>query len=60
VHSGIEFKIDNVLIETGSAATIFALDYVRKFGIDSEPEDRKEKLLVWEEMNMLLKKELMP
>jgi hypothetical protein len=40
VHSGIEFKIDNVLVDTGSAATIFASDYVREFGIDSEPEDK--------------------
>jgi hypothetical protein len=41
----MEFKIDNVLIDTGSAATIFALDYVRKFGIDSEPEDKIRKIV---------------
>ena len=45
VHCGIEFKIDNVLIDTGSSATIFALDYVRKFGIDSEPEDKIRKII---------------
>ena len=45
IHSGIEFKVDNVLVDTGSAATIFASDYVRKFGIDSEPEDRIQKIV---------------
>ena len=45
MHSGIVFKIDNVLVDTGSAATIFASDYVRKFGIDSEPEDRIQKIV---------------
>jgi len=33
------------LVDTGSAATLFASDYVRKFGIDSEPEDRIRKLV---------------
>jgi hypothetical protein len=41
--SGIEFKIDNVLIDTGSAT--FALDYVRKFGSESEPEDKVRKIV---------------
>jgi hypothetical protein len=45
IHSGIEFKVDNVLVDTGSAATLFASDYVRKFGIDSEPEDRIRKIV---------------
>jgi hypothetical protein len=45
VHNGIEFKIDNVLVDTGSAATIFASDYVREFGIDSEPEDKIRKIV---------------
>ena len=45
MHCGIEFKIDNVLIDTGSSATIFALDYIRKFGIDSEPEDKIRKIV---------------
>ncbi len=45
MHSGIEFKIDNVLVDTGSAATIFASDYVRKFGIDSESEDKIRKIV---------------
>jgi hypothetical protein len=45
VHSGIEFKIDNVLVDTGSAATLFALDYVRQFGLNSEPEDKIRKIV---------------
>lgn len=45
VHGGIEFQIDNVLVDTGSAATILASDYVRKFGIDSEPEDKIRKIV---------------
>lgn len=45
VHRGIEFQIDNVLVDTGSAATIFASDYVREFGIDSEPEDKIRKIV---------------
>ncbi len=45
VHNSIEFIIDNVLIDTGSAATIFASDYIRKFGIESEPEDKVRKIL---------------
>ena len=45
VHSGIEFIIDNVLVDTGSAATIFASDYIRKFGIYSEPEDKVRKIV---------------
>ncbi|WP_171899661.1 hypothetical protein [Candidatus Marithrix sp. Canyon 246] len=44
VHRGIEFQIDHVLVDTGSAATIFASDYLRKFGIDSEPEDKVRKI----------------
>ena len=45
VHGGIEFRIDNVLVDTGSAATIFASDYVRQFGIDSEPWDKIRKIV---------------
>lgn len=45
VHSGIEFIIDNVLVDTGSATTIFASDYIRKFGIYSEPEDKVRKIV---------------
>ncbi len=45
VHSGIEFKIDNVLVDTGSAASIFASDYVRKFGIDSASKDKIRKIV---------------
>lgn len=45
IHNGIEFKVDNVLVDTGSAATLFASDYVRQFGIDSEPEDRIRKIV---------------
>jgi len=45
VHRGIEFKTDNVLVDTGSAATIFASDYVREFWIDSEPEDKILKIV---------------
>jgi hypothetical protein len=45
VHRGIEFQIDHVLVDTGSAATIFASDYLRKFGIDSEPEDKVRKIV---------------
>ena len=45
VHNGIEFKIDNVLVDTGSAATILASDYIREFGIDSEPEDKVRKIV---------------
>ena len=33
------------MVDTGSAATLFASDYVRKFGIDSEPEDRIRKIV---------------
>jgi hypothetical protein len=33
------------LVDTGSATTIFASDYVRQFGIDSEPEDRIRKIV---------------
>ncbi len=45
IHNSIEFRIDNVLVDTGSAATIFASDYLRKFGIDSEPEDKVRKIV---------------
>jgi len=45
VHNGIKFRIDNVLVDTGSAATIFASDYIREFGIDSEPEDKVRKIV---------------
>jgi len=45
VHSGIVFKIFNVLVDTGSAATLFASDYVREFGIDSESEDKIRKIV---------------
>ena len=45
VHCGVEFRIYNVLVDTGSAATIFASDYVREFGIDSEPEDKIRKIV---------------
>jgi len=33
------------LVDTGSAATLFASDYVREFGIDSEPEDKIRKIV---------------
>ena len=33
------------MVDTGSAATLFASDYVRKFGIDSEPEDKIRKIV---------------
>ena len=45
VHNGIKFTIDHVLVDTGSSATIFASDYLRKFGIDSEPEDKVRKIV---------------
>lgn len=45
IHCGHEFEIINVLVDTGSAATIFSSDYVRKFGIDSEPDDKIRKIV---------------
>ena len=45
MHGGVEFRIDNVLVDTGSATTIFASDYVRPFGIDSEPTDKIRKIV---------------
>lgn len=59
VHKGVEFSIDNVLVDTGSAATIFASDHIREFGIDSEPEDKIRKVIGVGETNMFLKRELM-
>ncbi len=44
VHNGIEFKIDNVLIDTGSAATIFAsYNYFYKWS----EEKRRSFSFVW-------------
>ena len=38
-YQGIEASIDNVLIDTGSAASIFSVNHMEKFGITPAPYD---------------------
>jgi len=38
-HNSAEIKIPNVLVDTGSAGTIFSVDELAKIGIAPEPQD---------------------
>lgn len=38
-HQGIEIKLEKVILDTGSAATIFSTDKVAAIGLKPEKED---------------------
>ena len=40
IIKGIKISVNNVLIDTGSATSLFSVDYLFEYGIEPEPTDR--------------------
>ncbi len=40
IYRGSRLQLDDVLVDTGSVATVFAIDRVEELGIRPEPGDR--------------------
>jgi len=58
VYRATQFEVNETLIDTGSATTPFASDYLSKFGIVPQSGDKVCKIIGVGEVSMSLKNEL--